>query len=154
MFYTPMLFGRLIVSCSLLPAFASYLHYPRNITCADDPAFLSYHIHVLFWPNNNQSVDAARTLYDAFIANFNASMLPCVQGPGNWRSLTAGGLCTYGMDMTAGGPFLTAQFAFFVPPDRFADTVPWIMQRHQQSGAGASTLARRTFRGALFTHWS
>ena len=41
-----------------------------NATCADNPPFLSYHVHVLFWGKNQTSVDNAMRLKTDFESTF------------------------------------------------------------------------------------
>jgi aromatic ring-cleaving dioxygenase len=38
------------------------------------------------------------------------------------------------VEMEPDGPFVTAQFAVFVPLEWFSRVVPWFMQRHGQVG--------------------
>ena len=107
-----------------------------NITCADDPPLLSWHIHVLFWQSNPASVKAAEALRTRFIAQFPEASRPCVQGAGDWHDLTPG-ICDIGFDYVQHGgngtnPFLAANWAFFVPVKDFGATVPWVMERRGQ----------------------
>jgi len=103
----------------------------------------SYHIHVMFFtpdnpagvppgdpagnnPNNMQNAAALRT---TFMQQFNISDCPPT-GPG--RDPTV--LCAYEVDPATGAqpfpaiqPFVTPEFAFFVPVDRYTDAVGWMM---------------------------
>ncbi len=115
---------------------------------------LSYHVHVLFWPSNKQSVSAAMQLQLDFVEAFGASIccFPLLQkatfyydvdvvvadslrrslvvlafnaglrGKPNC-TLQAGDpspntteICAFEVDWDPAGPFLTAQYSFFVPP--------------------------------------
>lgn len=95
----------------------------------------SYHIHVLFYPdgteefsNNTHSSKFARALRKSFIDHFNVP--PCDERIAAFN-LTS--LCAFAVDATGAGgpvnaaPFVAPNFAFFVPVDRYADTVPWMM---------------------------
>ena len=108
----------------------------------------SYHIHVMFYPhdapnvraddpagNNPNNAANAAALRTAFMEHFDIAECPDEGPPGG------GGphedpteLCAFAVDPATGGqpfpaaqPFTTPEFAFFVPLDRWADAVPWMM---------------------------
>lgn len=99
---------------------------PNNIT------FYSYHIHVLFWQQNNESYTNALELKKEFIEAFNVDeSVDC-----NDLNSTHGEnppLCIVDFDYPEPAcPFLTSEWAAFVPnlgDDQilFAQTVPWMM---------------------------
>merc|ERR1712070_540784 len=94
----------------------------------------SYHIHVLFYPDGVAHFDKnphnsrfARSLRKNFMEHFNASECPT----GNLFNLKS--LCAFAVDETGAGgprnaaPFVAPNFAIFLPVDRYADAVPWMM---------------------------
>merc|ERR1712083_1693 len=104
--------------------------------CTCEPGakpFESYHIHVLFYPDgiehfskNTHNSNFARSLRKAFIEHFNVS-----ECEGDIFHQTK--LCAFPVDATGAGgvanaaPFVAPNFAIYVPVDRYADTVPWMM---------------------------
>lgn len=111
-----------------------------NVVCpsvdpsVDLPRFVSYHIHVLYWPDPNTEISGyhnaknrtgARRIRSAFMDHFNLTE------EGSCANIAHEGndLCMMSDDDFPIGPWVGPQFAVYVPPDRFADTVPWIMQR-------------------------
>jgi len=91
------------------------------------PKFYSYHIHVLFLGMNNVSTTHAMALREEFGSHFfpnGIKLCPdlyhqdylCMFPPGQ------------------GGPFITDQWAVFVPLTDFGRTVSWIMQRRMVPG--------------------
>eukprot|EP01052_Picozoa_sp_SAG31_P028945 SAG31_NODE_2836_length_5019_cov_2.059350_9_plen_303_part_00 len=116
--------------------------HKENCTCVPGsrPAE-SYHIHVMFYgpdaphpnpddpaannPNNKRNALALRT---AFMDHF--EIAECEES--GWDDPTE--LCAFPVDQNTGGqpfpaaqPFVTPEFAFFVPLDRWSDAVPWMM---------------------------
>lgn len=133
---------------ALVGASAHSTLYPeqRIDNCTDDanpPPFLSYHIHVLFWPRSaatptlNASSVVALDLQKRFIAEFSPGA-PCT------GLFHQGRLCMFDVDYVGKGPFVTAQWSAFIPIEDFARTVSWVMQRrgeldvlvHPNSGCG------------------
>lgn len=105
--------------------------------CTCEPGarpFESYHIHVLFYPdlstdgfsNNTHGSKFARALRKAFIEHFNVPA--CGENIFNQMKL-----CAFPVDATGAGgvanaaPFVAPNFAMFIPVDRYAETVPWMM---------------------------
>lgn len=106
----------------------------------------SYHIHVMFYPmdapnvnpddpagNNPNNAENAAALRTAFMEHFNIAECPD-EGPPGRPHEDPSELCAFAVDPTTGGqpfpaaqPFVTPEFAFFVPLDRWADAVPWMM---------------------------
>ncbi len=108
--------------------------YPRdalNPACnrADSPPEIySYHIHILFWQSNNQSVTNAMNLRSAFMSEFGlVDGTPCDDSNVTHPPTT---LCAFEPDYpTPAPPFLTCEWAIFVPPSDYGRTVQWITQR-------------------------
>eukprot|EP00054_Salpingoeca_dolichothecata_P001425 m.19120 g.19120 ORF g.19120 m.19120 type:complete len:180 (-) comp12179_c0_seq1:117-656(-) len=129
-----------VLLLALLPCLAAAHGYSRsspleptfNKNCTAKTATLSsYHLHVLFWTNNNDSIDAALTLRNEFNAHFHlqneagshdiCDSWPLPPNPPR--------LCIYPVDHGPAGPFLTSQYSWFVTPDVLTPTVAWILPR-------------------------
>lgn len=106
--------------------------------CTCEPGakpFESYHIHVLFYPdgipqfsNNTHNSKYARALRKAFIDHFDIGECDPSGSIYNMSSL-----CAFAVDETGAGgpanaaPFVMPNFAIYVPTDRYAEAVPWMM---------------------------
>lgn len=118
----------------------SHSHPSENeeeCTCeAGKKSFGSYHIHVLFYPdqtwdkqffNNTHGSKFARALRKTFKDHFD------VPDCDETRLFNMTKLCTFAVDQTGAGgpansaPFVAPNFAIFVPANRYADVVPWMM---------------------------
>jgi len=112
----------------------------ENCTCEPGArAFESYHIHVLFYPdlngnqfpNNTHNSNYARALRKKFIEHFKVP--ECPEWSPNKTIFNLTSLCTFAVDETGAGyevnaaPFVAPNFAIFVPVDRYAEAVPWMM---------------------------
>ena len=129
---------------SLLALANAHVQPSRRENCSCVPGSRpaeSYHIHVMFFtddgPNANPTDPAANNpnnaknaavLRTAFMQHFNIS--ECEEG----IRADPPDLCAFSVDPKTGGqpfpsaqPFVTPEFAFFVPLARWADAVPWIM---------------------------
>ena len=129
----------------------------KNKPC-DDAKIYSYHIHVLFWQNNENRTGSAIALRNDFIENFkpeSGKMKNC--------TITAGApapgldICMFGVDLVPAGPFTTAQYSFFIPPNRLQETSMWMLQNkgvhdvfiHPNSGCETNDHTKwNTFSGA------
>jgi len=100
---------------------------PKESSCESVASFYSYHIHVLFWSKNNDSVNAAKVLQQKFRKQFGVLVDPCPESVWN-TTHSPDILCFFPWAPEADGPFLTGMWAAFVPLERFKDTVPWMMQ--------------------------
>jgi aromatic ring-cleaving dioxygenase len=124
----------------LLLAFASIVvGHPspslRDTPCLESsPKFYSYHIHVLFNPNNVTSINAALALRQNFMAVFNVSdQTPCDDSNTTHGQYIP--LCMVDFDYPiAACPFPTTEWAAYVPPEDFAATVPWFMNHQTNHG--------------------
>ena len=92
--------------------------------------FYSYHIHVLFWQNSNDSIQAAFKLYNQFMIDFNInSSIPC--NDINTTHNQSPQLCIVDFDYPKPAcPFVTTEWAAFVPSYMFSETVQWVMLHH------------------------
>ena len=116
----------LLVAPSGCDAHPTKYRMPSNFSLATDglPPFLSYHVHVLFWPSNSTSVAEALSLKKEFETEFGLlNEKPC-EG-----LLHQGRMCMYDATDGPDGPFLTAEWAVFILPEHFPKVVPWFMQR-------------------------
>ncbi len=98
----------------------------RNETCySPTPAKIySWHIHVLYWQSNEEDAKGARLLRENFRSAFEGTL-----GQKECNStFHMENLCLFADIDKPDGPFLTAQWAVFVPIDHFYSTVSWIMQ--------------------------
>lgn len=108
----------------------------KDCTCEPGArAFESYHIHVLFYQdgidqfsNNTHSSKYARAVRKALLERFN---IPQCDEHISIFNLTK--LCAFAVDETGAGgpmnaaPFVTPNWAIFLPVDRYGDVVPWMM---------------------------
>jgi len=106
---------------------------------SEAPAFFSYHIHVLFWPDAKpgwsdagpKGRDGAMRLRDAFATHFGIQDKPECDA----FAPTDGKLCLEPIDPVVGyghsSPFPVMNFNIWVPLDRYHDTVPWMMQNRR-----------------------
>ena len=109
-----------------------------SIDCDNFPPFQSYHIHVLYWPNNTNSTSAAMVLRDQFIESFNVKEVCSEEGvsPAD-PAPQQDEICSFSIDDHPAGPFLTAQYSFFFPAKEskskgqgsFDDAVQFFLQR-------------------------
>ena len=131
----------LLAGLAILGLVGAHPHPTQSeVGCTCEPGarpFESYHIHVMFYPdedidfdgfsNNTHASRYARALRAKFIDHFNVPECPTT----NMMNLTK--LCAFAVDEEGTGglrntaPFVAPNFAFFLPPDRYADTVPWMM---------------------------
>ena len=130
-----------IVLIAMLAGVADAHSHPtlHDESCTCQPgakAFESYHIHVLFYPdlpgsefaNNTHASFHARALREKFIKRF--QVMQCDENT-NIFNLTS--LCAFAVDETGAGsernsaPFVAPNWAVFLPVDRYADVVPWMM---------------------------
>ena len=106
--------------------FPEELKNEENEPC-DNAKIYSYHIHVLFWQNNEERVINAETLRENFIKNFkekfNQEKINCTISAGDPARM-----CSFEVDKDPAGPFTTAQFSFFIPPKDLQETSMWMLQ--------------------------
>eukprot|EP00794_Sanderia_malayensis_P003530 gene3530-4031_t len=101
-----------------------YGRVQRNESCyLPTPAKIySWHVHVLYNDQQPQMKKRALTLLEEFNSTFkNQIGKPC---DGLFHQ---GRLCIFAPE-SAAGPFPVAQWAIFLPVDKFASLVPWFMQ--------------------------
>ena len=92
----------------------------------DNIDFQSYHIHVLYWQNNQNSTDLALKLRKDFISKFELDETAdaCTFSLGEPMPEQKK-ICIFDVDTEPAGPFVTAQYSFFIPTDFFQVTTAW-----------------------------
>jgi aromatic ring-cleaving dioxygenase len=103
-----------------------------------NPPFLSYHVHVLFWGNNATSTASAQAFLHDFARDLApGGSLPNCTDNGSALIYPGGGERGAGMAMCFGGsqpgpigPFLTAQWYAAFGLDALGAVMPWLM-RHR-----------------------
>ena len=94
--------------------------------CDDAPTIFSYHIHVLFWQNNQVRVTSAMELRKKFIDRFKLEGKDCDVSPGD--PAPGHEMCVFEVDFKPAGPFTTASYSFFIPPGNLQETSAWMLQ--------------------------
>ena len=107
------------------PMYNAKCENPNNIT------FYSYHIHILFWQQNNASYTNALQLKSEFIKAFDVNESADCNDLNSTHNENPP-LCIVDFDYPEPAcPFLTSEWAAFIPSDDiFAKTVPWMMVNH------------------------
>ena len=88
---------------------------------------MSYHIHVLFWPNSPPHVKLAMDFQRAFYDKFNLNSTNCTMTAGDPSPHTKD-ICPFLTTWGPRGPFLTAEFSFFIPLAHYEKTVAFSTQ--------------------------
>ena len=108
-----LLFLVLLYLFSSCTAHVTNMDRPLRPCDPTNPSFFSYHIHILFWQTNANSTAAALALRDSFAKEFNVQQhCPIEAGDPAPEQHT---ICYFNPDMEPAGPFLTAQWSFFIP---------------------------------------
>eukprot|EP01100_Stratorugosa_tubuloviscum_P001406 TRINITY_DN1315_c0_g1_i1.p1 TRINITY_DN1315_c0_g1~~TRINITY_DN1315_c0_g1_i1.p1 ORF type:complete len:189 (-),score=63.80 TRINITY_DN1315_c0_g1_i1:255-770(-) len=117
----------LVSLCLLFCLFSIVFSHPtyynvekKNIIGVEIPPFFSYHIHVMFLQNNNNSVSKALDLRQKYDEAFKTGP-PCTDLFHNDQS------CLFEPDFEPAGPFVAAQWAVFLLPEDFDASVKWFM---------------------------
>ena len=97
-----------------------------DIDCSKQPTFESFHIHLLFYGTNENETIHSIALKEAFAKEFNVTE-DCPISPGD-IGYKQKSICSFDTSFESAGPFLTAQWSFFIPKNLFDDPVKWIMQ--------------------------
>ena len=94
----------------------------------DGARFLSFHIHVMFWQGHEDSTAGALQLRNEFIDHFELG------GDGeNNCTISAGdpapnaSMCVFEVDWEPAGPFVAAQYSFFIPRANYSESVEWML---------------------------
>ena len=122
----------LAVACLLSVVLAhptKYLGVTRNETCYNpDPAPIwSYHIHLIFWSSNKESTSGAMKIQQDFKAHFADKI-----GADCLDMFDSTHTCFIATDLDPYGPFLTANWSFFVMPADMQEMTMWMMQHRQE----------------------
>ena len=103
---------------------------PSNSSCQrTDVPLQSWHIHVLFPPSDAARTAAALRLQQQFIEAFGLrGRANCTMSAGDPAPHAR--MCAFEVDWLPAGPFLTAQYSFFVPSQNLTAAVAWTL-RHR-----------------------
>jgi len=85
----------------------------------------SYHIHVLFWTNNEEHRNGAMQLRENFLKTFNMT----TEDKHCTSLLHQNASCYFNTDLGPAGPFLTSQWAVYVSLEDYQDMSEWITKR-------------------------
>ena len=111
-----------------------FLHHPDttppSVDCNKANPFLSYHLHTLFWPSNANSTAAAKNVHVAFLQQFPEAS-SCTFGPTN-PAPEQTTPCVFEPDFAPAGPFLTGNFAYFLPVSYHEKIIAWFLQQKAQ----------------------
>eukprot|EP00750_Incisomonas_marina_P028654 INCI6805.1.p1 GENE.INCI6805.1~~INCI6805.1.p1 ORF type:complete len:199 (-),score=18.31 INCI6805.1:67-663(-) len=129
-FYT---FFFLALSCLSSGQRVAVAAHPHSGTACSSAAennipLLSYHVHVLFWPSNNDSTAAAMKLQADFIEAFDLVGKPNCTFQAGDPAANVTEICAFEVDWEPAGPFLTAQYSFFVPRPLLTDAWGFAVQ--------------------------
>ena len=100
----------------------------KDSSC-DDAKIYSYHIHVLFWQNSAAHTASAMDLRDQFIKEFDLYNKNCTIDAGD--PAPGHEMCVFEVDWQPAGPFTTAQYSFFIPPELLQKTSIWMLQHRR-----------------------
>ncbi|KJE92493.1 hypothetical protein CAOG_03448 [Capsaspora owczarzaki ATCC 30864] len=92
----------------------------------DQVPILSYHVHILFWQNNEKSTADALALRQVAMDHFNLTNAPLCTG-----LFDQGRLCAFEPDMVPAGPFVVAQWSFYFTTEQTGLIIPWFLQHHE-----------------------
>lgn len=104
---------------------------PHNASCdVTDAPLQSYHIHILFTAANASQVQAALAFQLQFMTAYDllgkANCTMTAGDPAAWATE----ICAFEIDWQPAGPFLTAQYSFFIPKKDVLSTIAWSV-RHK-----------------------
>ena len=120
---------RLLVLIACMAGLVTANEGGRQACQQSDVALQSYHIHVLFPPSNALATNAAMDLQRQFMTAFDlTSAGNCTMSAGDPAPNAT--MCAFEVDWEPAGPFLTAQYSFFVPVTQYEAAVSWIV-RHR-----------------------
>ena len=101
------------------------------------PEIVSYHVHALFMPYNKQSVKSALAFAERLSSHFQVT-----DDCGSAGDPMAGQedddelhMCAFDVAMEAGGPFNTAQLAYFFPPSKLQEVMAFATQHRATAGS-------------------
>jgi aromatic ring-cleaving dioxygenase len=127
------------------PGMASLQNTSGCTLSSNSPDFMSYHVHVLFWQNNEKSTNDAMQLRVEFMKEFglDGPSSVCTFSPGDPQP-DRDTICAFGVDSVPAGPFTTAQYSFFVPTSYFQKASAWTLRKrnlldvfiHPNTGCG------------------
>jgi len=126
--------------------------YLQRVRAGDLPPIWSYHIHCLFVSNDMSRTKIAMNLYERFQTQFNLTRSSLCTSTFNEKRL-----CMFDFEVVqdVDSPFVSGNWAVFVPIPWFDTTVRWVMQNrgdldifiHPNSGAEVSDHMNRALWG-------
>jgi len=115
------------------PTFHSGFDPEPYVSHGEVPPFHSYHVHVNYVQNSQIATKCAALLHEAFATRFNLTDVECQGGPLTPQSH----MCLYPWSAEKGdkfgGPFVSGNWAAFVPLEKYQEVVEWVAQ-HRQDG--------------------
>ncbi len=121
----------LCLSCLVSVSGHEQPYMSKSVDCSGPVEFKSYHIHTLFWQNNVNSTAAAEAIYTDFKNEWTTK--ECAFTPmdvGESQKVP----CLFEPDYKPAGPFLTGNFAYFVPVSYHEKLTSWFLQQKSQPG--------------------
>ena len=103
------------------------------VDCDTVNKFQSYHIHTLFWPSSANSTAAAEDVHAQFLAEW-SHPAECDFKP---KDIGAEQMvpCTFEPDYAPAGPFLTGNFAYFIPISYHEKMIAWFLKQKSLGAA-------------------
>jgi len=96
-------------------------------SCSDKPHAASYHIHIMFWASDREHTAGALELRERFMDYFNIRERECSQCHETSSGLAVNlSMCTFEVHYAPAGPFVTAQYSFFIPVEDLSRTTNWM----------------------------
>mmetsp|Transcript_10880 Transcript_10880/g.32457 ORF Transcript_10880/g.32457 Transcript_10880/m.32457 type:complete len:187 (-) Transcript_10880:53-613(-) len=115
--------ARFLVALAALPRIASHPTYAKrgSSTAADEAAVRSYHLHVQFLAGGRNSTAKALGLRQAFVERWGDEACAGL--------FDQDGLCVFDVDYEPKGPFVSGNWAAYLPTESYQEVLAWITQR-------------------------
>jgi len=144
-----------VTSISGHPTFHSGFDPEPYVSHGEVPPFQSYHVHVNYVQHSQVATKCAESLHEAFTARFNLAHAECQGGPLAPQSR----LCLYPWSAEKGdngGPFVSGNWAAFVPLEKYQEVVQWVAQHRQDCAISLDALFHPNSNNPLLDHmrWS
>jgi len=119
----------LAIATTIVHAHSTHYELEDRKVCWGDqqPRIYSWHIHVLWQPNDKQMTADAALFRVAFSKQFNVSTT-C---PSLYHQDQ---MCLFRPSPSSEGPFPTAQWAVFLRPDQLGYVLPWMLLHRERKG--------------------
>ena len=129
--------------------------YNSKCESVENITFYSYHVHVLFWQQNNESVTNSFELYNKFINTFDVNTNFSECNDDNTTHNQSPSLCILFIDYPEPEcPFLTSDWAVFLrnDPELFASIIPWFMKQRMEYEAMMDILVHPNSGCEIYDH--